>query len=69
MTNLDHEKHELALDNVDAVFAVRVQRFDLRHAALFNDLALERRLWQVAVQLFEGDLHLFHVLVEHPDLQ
>ena len=40
MTNLDNEKHELALDNVDAVFAVRVQRFDLRHAALFNDLAL-----------------------------
>ena len=30
MTNLDHEKHELALGNLDAVFAVRVQRVDLR---------------------------------------
>ena len=66
---LDNEKHELALDYVDAVLVVGVERLHLRHAALLHQLPLQRGRRQLGLQLLERELQFPDVFAEHPDLE
>lgn len=68
-SNLGNEKHELALDDVDAVLVVRVQCLYLRHAALLHHLPLQRLARKLRLQLLERELQFPDVLVKHSDLE